>query len=82
MTAVQLPLEGTVEKLNEDINVIQQEELEATKRKEEAEAVAAREKRFVDELRLEKAKLEQKPQYKKRLDKNRKPQTNQPLGEI
>lgn len=65
-------VEAHIAEMDNALKRINQKEIEAEKFKEEEMAARARQKKFEDELELEKAKLEQKLKYERRMDESRK----------
>ena len=69
-------VEAQIAELDNSLKRINQMAMEAEKLKEDEMAAISRQKKFEDELKLEKAKLEQRIKYEKKLEESRKPVTS------
>ena len=69
-------VETQIAELDNSLKRINQKAMEAEKLNEDEMAAISRQKKFEDELKLEKAKLEQRIKYEKKLEESRKPVTS------
>ena len=74
--------EKAVADLDKSVKEIRDKEVEAAKWREERVAAEIREKKFEEELRLEKAKLEQRFKYERKIEESRKGQVQTKLPKL
>jgi len=74
--------EKTIDHLSAAIKEFQSSETQAAKKEEEERAAQLREKKYEEEMRFEKAKLEQKLKYEKKIDEKKDQNINAKLPKL